>query len=295
MDKLHAVLQRNESFLSTHIQALPTTSSKLKEAMEYSVLNGGKRVRPFLIYSVGEMLGADASDLDRAAAAIECIHAFSLIHDDLPAMDDDALRRGKPTCHIAFGEATAILAGDALQTEAFALLADNTKSTLPAEQVVKMVQTLAQASGYRGMCGGQALDVEATNIEEKLSLEALEQIHKNKTGALIVAAVQLGALCAPKVSQQDFLALTQWAEFIGHAYQVHDDILDITGDTEALGKVQGADLNLEKSTYPSLLGLEQAIATRDALVEKALQALSTIAYNTELLQEFTQYLINRDR
>lgn len=294
-EKIKALQNRNETFLSEYIEAQQTTSSRLKEAMKYSVLNGGKRVRPFLVYAVGELFSADISDLDHAAAAVECIHAYSLIHDDLPAMDDDDLRRGKPTCHIAFDEATAILAGDALNTEAFHLLSDSSISSLPAEQRLKMVHVLAKASGYLGMGGGQALDVESTGRNSQLTLAELEAIHQSKTGALIVASVQLGALCAPKMSEKHYKALTMWAESIGHAYQIHDDILDVTGNTEALGKSQGSDQSNHKSTYPSLIGLEKAQENRDALIEKALHALSTIAYNTQLLVEFTQYLINRDR
>lgn len=286
--------QRHETFAAQYFQSVHfKQTSQLPQAMRYSLLNGGKRVRPFLVYATGQMLGAHLSDLDAPALAIECIHSYSLVHDDLPAMDNDTLRRGKPTCHIQFDEATAILAGDALQTEAFAILSQHAYQQVTPRQQLAMVQTLAQASGVAGMCGGQALDIAATG--KALSLAELEQIHQLKTGALITAAVLLGAYTAPNISAQTLQQLTEWAEAIGLAFQVQDDILDQTSDTATLGKTQGSDAANDKTTYPTLLGLEGAITKRQQLFKKALHALSGMPYNTQLLSEFTDYLVTRDR
>ncbi|MCC5854559.1 MAG: (2E,6E)-farnesyl diphosphate synthase [Idiomarina sp.] len=284
--------ERHDVFLAQYLdQSGPAT--RLHEAMQYSALLGGKRVRPFLVYAVGDMLGAALPDLDAPAVAVECIHAYSLIHDDLPAMDDDALRRGHPTCHIRFDEATAILAGDALQTAAFELLAKHPFVHVTPERQLNMIQSLAHASGSQGMCGGQALDIAATG--QSISLAKLEQIHQLKTGALIRAAVRLGALTAPKSDQATQASLDIWADAIGLAFQVQDDILDVTSDTATLGKSQGSDQALEKSTYPQHLGLDGARQHLAELREKALQALSGITYNTQLLADFTNYLATRDR
>jgi len=289
---LQAYSQRHDQFFGQQFQPV-STSQRLAQAMQYSALNGGKRIRPFLVYASGELLGAQLNDLDPCAVAVECVHAYSLIHDDLPAMDNDALRRGKPTCHIAFDEATAILAGDALQTMAFELLSQHTFAQVPVERQLAMVRSLATASGLAGMCGGQALDIEATN--RAISITELEQIHHHKTGALITAAVELGVLAAPQSTADDLRILRDWSHAIGLAFQVQDDILDETGDTQTLGKQQGSDAALAKATYPALLGLEQAIAKRDALHEKALHALSQLPYNTDIFVEFTHYIVTRDR
>lgn len=280
-------------FESTNKSSTNTTAERLQDAMRYSMLNGGKRVRPFLVYATGSMLKATLHDLDAPALAIECIHSYSLVHDDLPAMDNDTLRRGKPTCHIQFDEATAILAGDALQTEAFRILTQHPYQNVTAEQQLSMVRTLADAAGLIGMCGGQALDIEATG--KQLSLLELERIHNLKTGALIKASVMLGAHCAPQVSDAVYAKLSDWADAIGLAFQVQDDILDQTSDTATLGKTQGSDAANHKITYPILLGLDGAIEKRNQLADKALQALSGIPYNTKLLSEFTDYLVTRDR
>jgi len=259
----------------------------LHNAMGYGLLLGGKRVRPFLVYAVGEMLGAKAEMLDHAAGSVEAIHAYSLIHDDLPAMDDDALRRGQATCHIEFNEATAILAGDALQTMAFELLADSPGTP---HQQIKMIKVLAKASGYQGMCGGQALDIAAT--DQAISLEQLEKIHRHKTGALIEAAVQLGAIAA-NANEQQHRALLTFAKNIGLAFQVHDDILDIISDTETLGKPQGSDEAANKSTYPALLGLTQAQQKATMLVNQAIVALDSLPVDSQRLKDFAQYIIAR--
>ncbi|MFM4703381.1 (2E,6E)-farnesyl diphosphate synthase [Aeromonas bivalvium] len=283
--------QRIDDRLSQQLDALPPMAPRLREAMKYGLLLGGKRVRPFLVYAVGEMLGVETDRLDGPAAAVECIHAYSLLHDDLPAMDDDDLRRGQPTVHKAFDEGTAILAGDALQTLAFSILADHPMPASLMANRVRMLSTLARASGYLGMCGGQALDLQAEG--RQITLAELEQVHRHKTGALIECAVTLGALCKTDMDEQTLGALQAYAAAIGLAFQVQDDILDITGDTATLGKPQGSDLAQEKSTYPALLGLEQARELARELHGKALTALRPLPYNTDILEAFADYIIER--
>ncbi|GGZ02218.1 (2E,6E)-farnesyl diphosphate synthase [Shewanella fodinae] len=281
--------QRINQHLSSIFDAIPENEPRLKAAMRYGVLLGGKRVRPFLVYSVGEMLGLKAEQLDDCAAAIECIHAYSLIHDDLPAMDNDELRRGQPTVHVAFNEATAILAGDALQTLAFELISRN-DSGFNASQQLQMVQVLAKASGYLGMCGGQALDLAATDHE--IPLAELTRLHRLKTGALISCAVEL-AVIAADIADTEKRQLMIYADAIGLAFQVQDDILDIIGSTEELGKPQGSDTRANKSTYPRLLGLEGAKATAEKLLQEALSAIGNLPYNSRLIAEFARYIIER--
>lgn len=283
--------QRIDDRLSQQLDALPPMAPRLREAMKYGLLLGGKRVRPFLVYAVGEMLGVETDRLDGPAAAVECIHAYSLLHDDLPAMDDDDLRRGQPTVHKAFDEGTAILAGDALQTLAFSILADHPMPASLMANRVRMLSTLARASGYLGMCGGQALDLQAEG--RQITLAELEQVHRHKTGALIECAVTLGALCKADMDEQTLGALQAYAAAIGLAFQVQDDILDITGDTATLGKPQGSDLAQEKSTYPALLGLDPARELARELHGKALTALRPLPYNTDILEAFADYIIER--
>lgn len=290
-ETLTSYQQRNNQQLNLWLEQLPHQEQPLIQAMKYGLLLGGKRVRPFLVYITGQMLGCKPEDLDTPASAIECIHAYSLIHDDLPAMDDDALRRGQPTCHIKFDEATAILTGDALQTLAFTILAEGKLNPNAESQRIKMVQALAQASGASGMCLGQALDLSAEN--RRVSLADLEEIHRNKTGALINCAVKLGALAAGEKGLEVLPHLERYSKAIGLAFQVQDDILDIISDTETLGKPQGSDQELNKSTYPSLLGLEGAMEKAHTLLQEALQALEAIPYNTQLLEEFARYVIER--
>jgi geranylgeranyl pyrophosphate synthase len=255
------------------------------------LFNGGKRLRPVLVYASCQALGGNLPQADMAAAAIECIHAYSLIHDDLPAMDDDALRRGQPTCHIAFDDGTAILAGDALQPLAFELLSQACR--LPPTTQLQMVQTLAQASGERGMVAGQALDIAAEG--QHLQLPQLEQMHRLKTGALIDAAVRLGALASGRSDATTLAALADYSAAIGLAFQVQDDILDIESDTQTLGKTQGADLSRDKSTYPALLGLDAAKAKAKQLHQQALDALQPLApQNSELLKLIADYIISRN-
>lgn len=281
-ETLTSYQQRNNQQLNQWLEQLPHQEQPLIQAMKYGLLLGGKRVRPFLVYITGQMLGCKPEDLDTSASAIECIHAYSLIHDDLPAMDDDDLRRGQPTCHIKFDEATAILTGDALQTLAFTILAEGELNPNAENQRIKMVQALAQASGAGGMCLGQALDLGAEN--RRVSLADLEEIHRNKTGALINCAVKLGALAAGEKGLEVLPHLERYSKAIGLAFQVQDDILDIISDTETLGKPQGSDQELNKSTYPSLLGLEGAMEKAHTLLQEALQALEAIPYNTQLLK-----------
>ncbi|NRD75080.1 (2E,6E)-farnesyl diphosphate synthase [Shewanella sp. VB17] len=281
--------QRVDSQLAHFIDAQTVTDSQLKAAMKHGALGGGKRIRPFLVYAIGEMLNVPAKNLDTCAAAIECIHAYSLIHDDLPAMDNDALRRGRPTVHIAFDEATAILAGDALQALAFDILSE-TIDGLTATQNLAMVKALAKASGYSGMCGGQAMDLNATNTQ--VDLPTLTQLHKLKTGALIRCAIELPMIAA-NVSLVEQALLLQFADAIGLAFQVQDDVIDIISSTEELGKPQGSDSESNKSTYPKLLGLAGAQATAKSLIQDALSALTKLPYNSQLISEFARFIIER--
>jgi len=283
--------QRVEQHLQ-HLLALRTeTDSRLANAMSYSLLLGGKRIRPFLVYSCGTMLGASLDDLDGPAAALEALHSYSLIHDDLPAMDNDDLRRGKPTCHKAFDEATAILAGDALQTLAFEVLSSHPYQQVAPAAVLQMIQRFAGASGYSGMCGGQAIDLAQTN--QSTTLAQLERMHRLKTGALIECAVQLAWLCSPSQNHSELDSLVQFARALGLAFQVQDDILDIESDTATLGKPQGSDTKANKSTYPALLGLDNAKAKAQQLYQDALNALASLPYNTDELRAFAQYVIER--
>lgn len=283
--------QRVEQHLQQVLSQQPATDSRLMQAMSYSLLLGGKRVRPFLVYSCGTMLGASLHDLDGPAAAIEALHSYSLIHDDLPAMDNDDLRRGKPTCHKAFDEATAILSGDALQTLAFEVLSSHPYQQVKADTILQMIQRLTSASGYAGMCGGQAIDLAQTN--QSTTLEQLERMHRLKTGALIECAVQLAWLCSPSADTRECDNLLRYARALGLAFQVQDDILDIESDTVTLGKPQGSDTKANKSTYPALLGLENAKTKAQQLYQEALNALADLPYNTDELRAFAQYIIER--
>lgn len=294
--QLQACVQRANEALRQFIVPLPFQNTPLAEAMRYGTLLGGKRLRPFLVYATGEMFNVSSSTLDAPAAAVECIHAYSLIHDDLPAMDNDDLRRGQPTCHIKYGEASAILAGDALQTLAFSILSDAPMPEVSDKFRLAMIAELAQASGIAGMCGGQALDLDAEG--KLISLTQLERIHRHKTGALIRAAVRLGALSAGEPGRDALPLLDKYAQSIGLAFQVQDDILDVVGDTATLGKRQGADQQLGKSTYPALLGLEQArTKARDLITDahQALAELSAQSLDTTALGALANYIIQRDK
>ncbi|MBP3863834.1 MAG: (2E,6E)-farnesyl diphosphate synthase [Pseudomonas sp.] len=265
--------------------------ARLYEAMRYSVMNGGKRVRPLLAYATCEALGSTPEQANGAACAVELIHAYSLVHDDLPAMDDDDLRRGQPTTHKAFDEACAILAGDGLQSLAFSALLDPRLSNLDADTRLRMVTALALAAGPAGMVGGQAIDLGSVGL--KLDQAALEYMHRHKTGALIEASVQLGALASGNATAENLQALNVYARAIGLAFQVQDDILDVESDTATLGKRQGADIARDKPTYPALMGLEQAKGYALELRDQALNALRHFDAAAEPLRELARYIVDR--
>lgn len=285
---------RVERFLSEQLTDLALGDDKLKESMQYSLLLGGKRLRPFLVYATGELFNLPLADLDAPAAALEAVHTYSLIHDDLPAMDDDDLRRGHPTNHKKFDEATAILAGDTLQTFAFKLLANHNYQQVRTEQVLELIGLLSQNSIY--MCAGQSIDLQQTNTvigDSDAALAQLKNMHKLKTGALIKAAILMGAT-AGNASEKEIEILSRYAEAIGLAFQVWDDVLDIISDTDTLGKPQGSDLEANKMTYPAILGLQGAQQKAQDLVQQAVQDLALLPYNTELLQQLANYIIERD-
>ncbi|MDO8953949.1 MAG: polyprenyl synthetase family protein [Gammaproteobacteria bacterium] len=269
------------------------TSDSLYQAMAYSVLNGGKRLRGMLVYATGEALGAPQAELDLAACSVEMIHAFSLIHDDLPAMDDDDLRRGKPTCHIAFDEATAILAGDALQTLAFQILSQKNTPYFDAYTRLQMIEALSLASGADGMAGGQQIDVHAAG--SNLNLAQLQRMHQLKTGCLISASVELGYLAARKDQADIKRALLHYAAQIGLAFQIQDDILDLTSASATLGKTAQKDLAQNKATYPKLLGLDEAKRQAALAHQSAIDALEPLDKSADMLRAIADFVIQRDR
>jgi len=282
--------QRIEGVLARALDIDGGATQRLLEAMRYSTLAGGKRVRPVLVYTTGEALGAPLETLDAAAAAVELIHVYSLVHDDLPAMDDDDLRRGRPTCHRAFDEATAILTGDALQARAFEVMAQ-APASIPASARIEMLRVLADAIGTRGMAGGQAIDLEA--VQKTLTLAQLERMHRQKTGALIQASVMLGAISAGIGDTAQRAALEVFGSEIGLAFQIQDDILDVEGNTSTLGKRAGADANRVKPTYPSVLGLADARAEALAYRDRAIAALVPWKERFAHLSEFATFLVSR--
>lgn len=282
--------QQVDQALEQVIAGTSTLAKELHQAMHYSTFNGGKRVRPLLVYLTGQALNVPTNHLNSAACAVELIHCYSLVHDDMPAMDDDDLRRGKPTCHKQFSEATALLTGDALQTLAFEALTKNTH--LNEQQMLAMVRVLAQASGVAGMAGGQAIDLAATG--KTLTLEQLKTMHEHKTGALIRASVQLGALGASNVQADTLKALDTYARNIGLSFQIKDDILDIESDTQTLGKQQGADISLNKATYPALLGLDGAKQMAHQCHQEALDSLQIFDDKADPLRWLSEYIIVRD-
>jgi len=263
----------------------------LSEAMRYSTLGGGKRLRPTLVYLTGESLGAPLSELDSPAAAVELIHVYSLVHDDLPAMDDDDLRRGRPTCHRAYDEATAILVGDALQALAFAVLADETKGHQDPAARLAMIRVLAEATGTSGMAGGQAVDLAA--VGQALSIAAIENMHRRKTGALIQGSVLLGALAAGVTDGPRLQALRTFGAEIGLAFQIQDDILDVEGDSSLLGKTTGADAAHNKPTYPSTAGLDAARDRARQLRDAAIGALLPLGARGTALAELAHFVVSR--
>lgn len=288
---LHACQTRVEAALDQRLPAESKLPRRLHQAMRYSTLDGGKRMRPCLTYATGHALGLAPEVLDAPACAVEFIHVYSLIHDDLPAMDDDDLRRGKPTCHKAFDEATAILAGDALQALAFHVLAHDSSMAVGAEQRLAMIETLARASGAAGMVGGQAIDL--ASVGQKITLPELENMHIHKTGALIRASVRLAALAKPGVGDDLLQRLDRYAKCIGLSFQVQDDILDEESDTQTLGKTQGKDRDQDKPTYPALLGMAEAKQKARELHEAAVAALDCFGGEADHLRNLSRYIIER--
>ncbi|GAB3113551.1 geranyl transferase [Aestuariicella hydrocarbonica] len=282
---------RIETVLESALPPPNASEPTLVAAMRYSLLDGGKRIRPALAYASAQAIDAVSPATDQVASALECIHVYSLIHDDLPAMDDDNLRRGKPTCHIAFSEATATLAGDALQALAFQCLTGATD--LDSDTRLQLVQQLCLAAGAQGMVGGQAIDLAAVNCAP--DLQQLQRMHRLKTGALIVASVVMGAIATGKASPTQIAALKTYAEAIGLAFQVQDDILDVTADTATLGKQQGADIALNKPTYVALLGLEGARRKARDLHQQAVDALSGFDSKADTLRALSAYIVEREK
>ncbi|CCE24755.1 (2E,6E)-farnesyl diphosphate synthase [Methylotuvimicrobium alcaliphilum] len=291
-DYLSFCQNRVERALEARLPSENQIPTKLHEAMRYCVLDGGKRMRPMLTYCTGKAVGIAPEDLDGAACAVEFIHVYSLIHDDLPAMDDDDLRRGKPTCHIAYDEATAILTGDALQALAFKVLADDPTIRADAESRLKMITLLAKASGSQGMVGGQAIDLES--VGTMLTLPQLENMHIHKTGALIRASVNMATLTRPDIDPKQAEGLDHYAKCIGLSFQVKDDILDEESDTATLGKTQGKDKDNDKPTYPALLGLAGAKQKAQELHEQAIESLNGFGPEADLLRDLSLYIIQRD-
>ena len=283
---------RVEGALDARLPGEKLLPQKLHRAMRYSVLDGGKRMRPMLTYCTGKALGVPPEELDGPACAVEFIHVYSLIHDDLPAMDDDDLRRGKATCHVAFDEATAILAGDALQALAFEVLAHDPSIKVSAEARLKMIAALTRASGSQGMVGGQAIDLESVGTQ--LTLPELENMHIHKTGALIRASVNLATLAKTDIDPVVATKLDQYAKCIGLSFQVQDDILDEESDTATLGKTQGKDKDNNKPTYPALLGLAGAKQKALELHEHALENLGIFGSEADLLRDLSLYIIQRN-
>jgi len=288
-------ISRIQAALDARLPKADTAPERLHKAIRYAVLGNGKRVRPALVYASGLAFGIDIQRLDGIACAVEMIHAYSLIHDDLPAMDDDDLRRGRPTCHIEFDEATAILAGDALQVLAFEVLASDYSIAASAEQRLQLVKLLSHASGTFGMAGGQYFDLAATDSKQAITQTQLEQIHALKTGALIEAAIRMPAYLNDRLDNDARGHLQIFAREIGIAFQIQDDILDEVGDTKTLGKNAGADRELGKATYPALLGLTRSRELRDKHFHIALDALDKIPSEANALRDLAQFIVEREQ
>jgi len=286
-----AYRERIERVLDACLALPDPGTARLREAMRYSALGGGKRLRPLLVYVTGESLGAPLEQLDAPAAAVELIHVYSLVHDDLPAMDDDDLRRGRPTCHRAYDEATAILVGDALQALAFSVLATDVASGVAPAARVTMIRILAHAAGTSGMAGGQAIDL--VSVGQTLDIGALENMHARKTGALIQGSVLLGAAAAGVIAGEEFAALEHFGAEIGLAFQIQDDILDVAGDAQLLGKRTGADAARSKPTYPSTAGLDGARGRAFQLRDLAVARLACLGKRGEALTELARYVVSR--
>ena len=283
--------KRVESVLDLWLPDAAQSPDNLHQAMRYSSLNAGKRIRPLLVYATGICTEQNLTELDGPAAAIELIHVYSLIHDDLPCMDDDDLRRGKPTCHKVYGDATATLAGDALQALAFEIISTDPNMQSEPEVRVAIMKHIATAAGSLGMAGGQAIDLAAT--DSKLTLTELEDMHALKTGKLINACIEVACANQPSLPAGRYAALTQYGKDIGLAFQVRDDIIDITSDTETLGKAAGADQDLNKATFPSTIGLEASIAKAQELQQSALSALKVFGSEARLLRDIAEFIVSR--
>jgi len=283
------VQQDIEGALDGFLPPADCIPQKLHEAMRYTTLGGGKRVRPLLAYAAGALFGAEADALARVASAVEMIHVYSLVHDDMPCMDDDALRRGKPTVHVAYDEATALLVGDTLQAQAFQVLADS--ETVPPARLLQMVRLLAQAAGSSGMCGGQAIDLASVGLA--LNREELERMHQLKTGAMLRVSVLLGALAGRDLTQDELQALDTYSAAVGLAFQVVDDVLDATADSATLGKTAGKDAADNKPTYVSILGLEASQALAEQLRRDAHDALAPFGEPAQRLRQLADLIVQR--
>ncbi len=290
-DCLRAAQARVLPQLERHLKEAPTAALRLLSAMSYANLEGGKRLRAALVYAAAQTLDAPLEHADAAAVAVEFVHAYSLIHDDLPAMDDSPLRRGLASCHIAYDEATAILAGDALQALAFEVLANDEQLAIATR--LKLVQRLAKASGLQGMAGGQMIDLIYTGSEQKPSLTQLQQMHRLKTGALLEASILMGCDCAGLTDVLITEAITQYSQALGLAYQIQDDILDVVSLESNLGKPQGRDAALNKMTYPAVVGLDKACEMREALYQQGMAALKPIKLDTAPLQDLLAFVVRR--
>ena len=294
MFNLDSYLKSQKKRMNYALESLLKTADKpdrILEAMAYSLMAGGKRIRPVLCLAAAEAVGGNPEEAVPAACALEMVHTYSLIHDDLPAMDDDALRRGQPTCHVAFDEATAILAGDALQALAFYIISHDPKMVDDPAARLQMIEKLSLFSGSRGMAGGQAIDLAA--VGKTLNIAELETMHIHKTGALIRTCVQLVAYSTNNLSRQQFKALDSYSKCIGLSFQVQDDILDVIGDTEMLGKTQGSDSAKNKPTFPSIIGLEASYEKAQELHQNALQALSIFGEEADILRYISAWFVER--
>ena len=290
-DLLSTYSQRVETYLEQYLPSETLNPTTLHRAIRYAALGNGKRIRPALVYATGEALELDLKQLDSIAASVELMHCYSLIHDDLPAMDDDDLRRGRPTCHRAFDEATAILAGDAMQALAFSILTD-TSVHGPNETIrTQLVYLLATAAGSLGMAGGQALDLAAVN--QDITIDALEDLHRKKTGCLIQACIHMAQLCATDLTEHQRDQLRQFGEHLGLAFQIRDDILDVVGETNIMGKPQGSDIALNKPTYVSLLGIEAAENRCRELLTRALACINALDKQADRLCLLANYIVCR--
>ena len=285
-----AVQQRTERALERLLPAADLAPQRLHKAMRYATLGGGKRIRPLLCHAAGELAGANPARLDIAGCAVEMIHAYSLVHDDLPCMDDDVLRRGKPTCHVEYDEATALLVGDALQSQAFLLLADHVLADDPQRQL-GMLRLLAQAAGSRGMAGGQMIDIEGTG--QQLTRAELEFMHVHKTGALIRSAILLGAQCGTPLPDDELARLDHFAKRVGLLFQVVDDLLDAEASTATLGKTAGKDAAQGKATYVSAMGLGEARELANALRSEAREAIEAFGERGRRLHELAHFIVSR--